>query len=147
MKCAKILLTTAVLSLGVIPQFPAMAANGEIACDSLVRNNGYSVISRQSGEPVYRNGRVVNYTYVYNIRNNNDRGYRDYRNNRDYRNDGDYRNNRDYRNDGDYRNNRDYRNDGDYRNDRDYRNNRDYRNDRDYRRGTLEGRNVVIQPD
>lgn len=97
MKCAKILLTTAAILLGVIPQFPAMAANGEIACDSLVRDNNYSVISRRSGEPVYRNGRVVNYTYVYNVRNNDyrdDRGYRDNRDNRDNRG---YRNDRDYR--------------------------------------------------
>ncbi|BAZ08576.1 hypothetical protein NIES4071_03810 [Calothrix sp. NIES-4071] len=83
MKLAKILLATVALSLGVIPQFPAMAANGEITCDSLIRNNGYSVINRRGGEPVYRNGRVVNYTYIYNVRNNNVRDRRNTRGRRD----------------------------------------------------------------
>ncbi|OKH44461.1 hypothetical protein NIES2101_28250 [Calothrix sp. HK-06] len=74
MKSAKILFAAAALSFGMLPQLPAMAANGEIACDSLVRDNGYSVVRRRGGEPVYnRNGRVVNYTYVYNVRNNNNR--------------------------------------------------------------------------
>ena len=80
MKRAKILLAAVAICIGVIPQFPAMAANGEIACDSLIRDNGYSVVRRRGGEPVYRNGQVVSYSYVYNIRGNNRRVRRGARN-------------------------------------------------------------------
>jgi hypothetical protein len=69
MKRAKLVLTAIAVCLGMMPTLPAQAANGEITCDRLIRDNGYSVVSRQSGEPTYRNGRVVNYRYVYTIRN------------------------------------------------------------------------------
>ncbi|BAZ42164.1 hypothetical protein NIES4101_81320 [Calothrix sp. NIES-4101] len=70
MKSTKVLLTAIALSLSMIPTLPAQAANGQITCDRLIRNNGYSVVSRQAGQPTYRNGRIANYRYVYTIRNN-----------------------------------------------------------------------------
>jgi hypothetical protein len=53
MKHTKLLLTAAVLCLGMIPTFPAQAANGEITCDRLINENGYSVVARRGSEPVY----------------------------------------------------------------------------------------------
>ncbi|MBO3459371.1 hypothetical protein G7B40_002930 [Aetokthonos hydrillicola Thurmond2011] len=57
------------ISMGMMPTFPANAANGEITCDRLIRNNGYSVVASRGGRPVYRDGRTIGYRYVYRIRN------------------------------------------------------------------------------
>ncbi|KAB8319448.1 hypothetical protein SD81_011320 [Tolypothrix campylonemoides VB511288] len=72
MKRTKLLLTAVGICLGMIPTLPAHAANGEIACNRLINESGYSVVARQGGEPVYRNGRIVSYRYLYTIDN---RGY------------------------------------------------------------------------
>lgn len=69
MKQTKILLAAVAICLGMLPAFPAQAADGEIACNNLIRDNGYSIISRRGGQPVYRYGRAVGYRYLYGIRN------------------------------------------------------------------------------
>ena len=72
MKRTKLLLTAVAICLGMIPTFPANAANGENTCNKLIRETGYSVVANRGGEPVYRNGRIVSYRYLYSIRNSGD---------------------------------------------------------------------------
>lgn len=77
MKRTKVLLTAVAISLSMIPAFPAQAANGQITCDRLIRENGFSVIANRGSEPVYQNGRIVSYRYFYRIQNRrNQRGVR-----------------------------------------------------------------------
>jgi hypothetical protein len=67
------LLTGIALSMSLLPSLPAQAANGQITCANLIRENGYSVVSSRGGENVYQNGRVVGYRYLYNVRNQRNR--------------------------------------------------------------------------
>ncbi|GAX43700.1 hypothetical protein NIES4075_47150 [Tolypothrix sp. NIES-4075] len=77
MKRTKVLLTAVGICLSMIPAFPAQAANGQITCDRLIRENGYSVVANRGSEPVYQNGRIVSYRYFYRIQNRrNQRGVR-----------------------------------------------------------------------
>ncbi len=67
---AKIFLTAATaiaISVGMMPTLPASAADGQITCDRLVKDNGYSVVTSGGGDPVRRYGRVVGYRYFYRI--------------------------------------------------------------------------------
>lgn len=73
MNRVKALLSGIAISLSLLPSLPAQAANGEITCNRLIRQNGYSVVNNRGGERVYQNGRVVAYRYSYNVRNRNNR--------------------------------------------------------------------------
>lgn len=73
MNRVKALLTGIALSLSLLPSLPAQAANGQITCSNLIRQNGYSVVNNRGSEAVYQNGRVVGYRYTYNVRNQRNR--------------------------------------------------------------------------
>jgi|GEM_PF-6561713 len=69
-RTTKISLTAATaiaISIGMMPTLPARAADGQITCDRLIKNNGYSVVTSGGGDPVRRNGQVVGYSYFYRI--------------------------------------------------------------------------------
>lgn len=72
MKRIKALITvvsSVALSLGMIPTLPVDAANGEITCNNLIRNNGYAVVGSSSGRVNNRYGGGERYSYLYQIRN------------------------------------------------------------------------------
>ena len=56
------------ISVGMMPTFPANAANGEITCNRLIRNNGYTVVASRGGRPIYHYGHRTGYSYGYRIR-------------------------------------------------------------------------------
>ncbi len=73
MNRVKALLSGIAISLSLLPSLPAQAANGQITCDRLIRESGYSAVNNRGGESVYRNGRVVGYRYFYNVQNQRNR--------------------------------------------------------------------------
>lgn len=75
MKRIKALMTvisSAAISLAMIPTLPVDAANGEITCNNLIRDNGYAVVGSSSGRVNNRYGGGERYAYRYQIRNRRD---------------------------------------------------------------------------
>ncbi|MDF5721465.1 MAG: hypothetical protein PUP91_13495 [Rhizonema sp. PD37] len=75
MKRIKALMTvfsSVAISIGMIPTLPVDAANGEITCNNLIRDNGYAVVGASSGRVSNTYGGGERYSYLYRIRNRRD---------------------------------------------------------------------------